>query len=126
MSSGDAEILVVGAGASGLSAAACLTRLGRRPVVLHRDARVGASWRGRYDRLHLHTTRRFSGLPFHPVPRSYGRFVAKDDYARYLEAYADRLGLDVRGGSRSARSGRSRKRVPGASRPRMGAGLPGP
>jgi putative flavoprotein involved in K+ transport len=98
MSSGDAEILVVGAGASGLSAAACLTRLGRRPVVLHRDARVGASWRGRYDRLHLHTTRRFSGLPFHPVPRSYGRFVAKDDYARYLEAYADRLGLDVRGG----------------------------
>jgi putative flavoprotein involved in K+ transport len=97
-SSAEAEIVVVGAGASGLSAAACLERRGRRPVVLHRDERVGATWRGRYDRLHLHTTRRFSGLPFHPIPRSYGRFVAKDDYARYLEDYAERLGLDVRGG----------------------------
>jgi cation diffusion facilitator CzcD-associated flavoprotein CzcO len=96
-STGEAEIVVVGAGASGLSAAACLARLGRRPVVLHRDERVGATWRGRYERLHLHTTRRFSGLPFHPIPRSYGRFVAKDDYARYLEGFADRLGLDVRG-----------------------------
>ena len=98
MSPRDAEILVVGAGASGLSAAACLERLGRRPVVVHRDDRVGATWRGRYDRLHLHTTRRFSGLPFHHVPDSYGRFVAKDDYARYLESYADRLGLEVHGG----------------------------
>ena len=96
--SAGAEVVVVGAGASGLSAAACLVRRGRPPVVLHRDERVGATWRGRYDRLHLHTTRRFSGLPFHPIPRSYGRFVAKDDYARYLEDYAERLGLDVRGG----------------------------
>jgi putative flavoprotein involved in K+ transport len=92
----EAEVVVVGAGASGLSAAACLARRGRRPVVLHRDERVGATWRGRYDRLHLHTTRRFSGLPHHPVPRSFGRFVAKDDYARYLEDYVERLGLEVR------------------------------
>lgn len=94
----EAEIVVVGAGASGLAAAACLVRRGRRPVLLHRDERVGATWRGRYDRLHLHTTRRFSGLPYHPLPRSYGRFVSKDDYARYLEEYAGRLALDVRGG----------------------------
>ena len=76
ISAQEAEIVVVGAGASGLSAAACLARQGRRPVVVHRDERVGATWRGRYDRLHLHTTRRFSGLPFHPIPHSYGRFVA--------------------------------------------------
>jgi putative flavoprotein involved in K+ transport len=96
VSAADAEILVVRAGA--LAAAACLARRGRRAVVLHQDERVGATWRGRYDRLHLHTTRRFSGIPFHPVPRSNGRFVAKDDYARYLEDYAERLGLDVCGG----------------------------
>ena len=69
-SSPDAEVVVVGAGASGLSAAACLARRGLPPVVLHRDDRVGATWRGRYDRLHLHTTRRFSGLPLHPLPRA--------------------------------------------------------
>lgn len=97
-SADDAEVVVVGAGASGLAAAAALTRRGRRPVVLHRDERIGATWRGRYERLHLHTTRRFSGLPYHPVPRTYGRFVAKDDYARYLEEYAEQLSLDVRDG----------------------------
>jgi putative flavoprotein involved in K+ transport len=94
----EAEVIVVGAGASGLAAAAALTKRGRRPAILHSDERVGATWRGRYDRLHLHTTRRFSGLPYHPVPRTFGRFVAKDDYARYLEHYAEDLGLDVHGG----------------------------
>jgi putative flavoprotein involved in K+ transport len=98
VSGNEAKIVVVGAGAWGLSVAACLRRRGRRPVVLHRDERVGAPWRDRYDRLHLHTTRRFSGLPGYPVPRSFGRFVAKDDYARYLEDYAAELELDVRGG----------------------------
>jgi putative flavoprotein involved in K+ transport len=94
----EAEVIVVGAGASGLAAAAALAKRGRRPTVLHRDERVGATWRGRYDRLHLHTTRRFSGLPYRPVPRTFGRFVAKDDYASYLEHYAEDLGLDVHGG----------------------------
>ena len=95
--------MVVGAGASGLAAAAALRRLGREPVVLERDERVGGTWSRRYDRLCLHTVRRFSGLPFDPMPRSFPRYVPKDLYAQYLAGYAERSGLTVRTGQRVER-----------------------
>lgn len=93
------EIAIVGAGASGLAAGAALKELGHEPVLFERDRRVGERWANRYDRLHLHTVRRFSGLPFHAVPRDRGRYVSKDAFAAYLRDYADRLGLDVRLGT---------------------------
>jgi putative flavoprotein involved in K+ transport len=89
-------VIVVGAGPSGLSTAGSLARLGTRATVLERDAEIGARWAERYDRLRLHTIRRFSGLAHHPLPRELPRYVAKDEFARYLRDYAVRLGLDVR------------------------------
>ena len=93
---GDVPVIVVGAGPAGLSTAGALARVGIRATVLERDAEVGARWAERYDRLRLHTVRRFSGLAHHPLPRELGRYVAKDEFARYLRDYAVRLGLDVR------------------------------
>ena len=90
------EIAVIGAGASGLGVAAALQRRGRRPVVLDRDDFVGGTWERRYERLRLHTARRFSGLPFHPIPRKFGAYVQKDCYARYLQQYVENMNLDVR------------------------------
>jgi putative flavoprotein involved in K+ transport len=95
----EARVVVVGAGASGLAAAGALKRKGFEPLVLEKDERIGGSWGRRYERLHLHTVRRFSGLPRVAIPKRYGRYVAKDDYARYLCDYADALGLDVRLGT---------------------------
>jgi putative flavoprotein involved in K+ transport len=91
-------VLVVGAGAGGLAVAAELGRRGVPVTVLERSDAVGASWRGRYDRLHLHTTRALSGLPGLPVPRVAGRWVSRDDVVRYLEAYARRHRVPVRTG----------------------------
>ena len=88
--------MIVGAGASGLAAAGALKRLGLEPVLLDKDERIGGTWARRYARLHLHTVRRFSGLPHFGIPHGYGRYVPKDLYARYLADYAERLGLDVR------------------------------
>ena len=98
-------MIVVGAGASGLAAAAALKRLGRPPIVLDRDERVGGTWARRYDRLCLHTVRRFSGLPFQPMPSSYPRYVPKDLYAAYLSDYARQAGIDVQLGRRVDRIG---------------------
>ncbi|MEU6125634.1 NAD(P)/FAD-dependent oxidoreductase [Streptomyces sp. NPDC047123] len=91
----DHPVYVVGGGPGGLAAAAALRARGVRAVVLEKSERVGASWRGHYDRLHLHTTRRLSALPGLPIPRSFGRWVSRDDVVRYLDKYAEYHRLDV-------------------------------
>jgi putative flavoprotein involved in K+ transport len=97
------EAVVVGAGPAGLAAAAMLQRGGVETVVLDRSDGVGASWRRHYDRLHLHTARWLSDLPGLAIPRRYGRWVARDDVVRYLEAYAAYHRLEVRLASEVAR-----------------------
>lgn len=88
--------VVIGAGPAGLAAAAELQRVGVETIVLDKADRVGASWAGHYDRLHLHTSRGLSGLPGYRIPRRYGRWVARDDVLAYLAEYAALHGLDVR------------------------------
>ena len=103
----DAEVLVVGAGPAGLAVAACLRRQGVEPVVVDRGTAVGDSWRARYDRLHLHTPRVQSALPGMRIPRSFGRWVAKDDVAEYLRRYAEHHGIAPRFGTEVLRLERS-------------------
>ncbi|GBQ03162.1 monooxygenase [Streptomyces spongiicola] len=91
----DRPVYVIGAGPGGLAVAAALRERGVRAVVLEKSDSVGASWRGHYDRLHLHTTRRLSGLPGLPMPRRFGRWVARDDVVGYLENYAEFHELDL-------------------------------
>jgi len=90
--------VVVGAGPAGLAAAARLQQTGVQTVVLERSYAVGSSWRSHYDRLHLHTSRRLSGLPGLPIDRREGRWVSRDGVVRYLERYARHHRLDVRPG----------------------------
>ncbi|MFJ8230745.1 flavin-containing monooxygenase [Streptomyces sp. NPDC094448] len=91
----DMPVYVIGGGPAGLATAAALREEGVRAVVLERAPAVGASWRGHYERLRLHTTRRKSALPGLPMPRSFGRWVSRDDVVRYLEKYAEFHELDV-------------------------------
>ncbi|MFE4453117.1 flavin-containing monooxygenase [Streptomyces sp. NPDC056796] len=88
-------VYVIGGGPGGLAVAAALREQGVRAVVLERSAAVGSSWRGHYDRLHLHTTRRWSALPGLAMPRRFGRWVSRDDMVRYLEKYAEHHELEV-------------------------------
>ena len=90
-------ITVIGAGASGLAAAAELKRAGEEVVVLERGE-VGAVWSSRYDRLHLHTVRWLSGLPGYGIPKRFGKWPARDRVAEYLKLYAAFHHLDVRPG----------------------------
>ncbi|NEE30483.1 NAD(P)-binding domain-containing protein, partial [Streptomyces sp. SID7982] len=88
-------VYVIGGGPGGLATAAALRARGVRAVVLEKSDRVGASWRGHYDRLHLHTTRRWSALPGLKMPRKFGRWVGRDDVVRYLEKYTEHHELEV-------------------------------
>ena len=99
---------VIGAGPSGLSAAAMLGRHGVDTQVLERDEAVAASWRRHYDRLHLHTVRWLSHLPGLRFSRGHGRWVHRDGVVRYLERYVEHHGIDVRPGVEVRRIERNR------------------
>jgi indole-3-pyruvate monooxygenase len=82
------DILVIGAGPAGLATSACLRREGVAHVVLEREGQIAAAWHRHYDRLHLHTTKTYSGLPLMPWPRAAPRYPAREQVVRYLQAYA--------------------------------------
>ncbi len=92
------DTVVVGAGQAGLAVGYYLARQGRDFVVLDAGARVGDSWRERWDSLRLFTQARYDGLPGMPFPAPPDACPTKDEMADYLEAYASRFGIPVRPG----------------------------
>ncbi|MGB1012696.1 MAG: flavin-containing monooxygenase [Nannocystaceae bacterium] len=88
------ETLVIGAGPAGLAMGACLRVGGRSFTLVERTASVGSRWRNHYDRLHLHTVRQLSHLPYLPMPRSYGRYPSREQFVAYLENYAKTFELE--------------------------------
>lgn len=104
------EAVVIGAGPAGLAAAAMLRRAGVDVVVVDKAEAVGASWRGHYDRLHLHTVRWLSHLPGYRFSSRHGRWVSRDGVVRYLEGYARHHGLELELGSAVERVDRDGER----------------
>ena len=80
-----------------------IRRRGLEPLVLERSGSVGASWRGHYDRLHLHTVRWLSHLPGFRIPRAHGRWVSRDAVVEYLERYAEHHELEIAFGTEADR-----------------------
>jgi putative flavoprotein involved in K+ transport len=94
------DTVIIGGGQSGLSVAYYLERAGIPFVILEAGARVGDSWRHRWDSLRLFTPARYDGLVGMPFPAPPHSFPTKDEMADYLAAYAERFGLPVRTGVR--------------------------
>lgn len=88
------SVIVIGAGPAGLAVGACLSRSDVPFIILEREDSVGASWRGHYDRLHLHTSKGTSALPFLPFPRHYPTYPSRDQVLEYLESYARTFDLE--------------------------------
>ncbi|CAH0348831.1 NAD(P)/FAD-dependent oxidoreductase [Aquabacterium sp. CECT 9606] len=81
-------VVVVGAGPAGLAVAACLQKKKVPCIVLEQHDHVGSSWLGHYHRLHLHTDKAHSALPFYDFPKSYPRYPSRQQVVDYLNAYA--------------------------------------
>lgn len=94
------ETLVIGAGPAGLAVAACLKRRGASFVIVEQSMAVGSSWRSHYDRVHLHTDRAHSALPFLGFPAGTPRYPSREQVITYLERYAQHFQLRPRFGER--------------------------
>ena len=57
-------------------------------IILEKEHQVGSSWRRHYERLHVHTIKSRSSLPFRSFDRNYPRYVPRALVVRYLEEYA--------------------------------------
>ena len=88
--------MVIGAGPAGLAVGACLSRANIPFTILDRGPNVAATWRTHYDRLHLHTNKGSSALPFIPFPRSYPRYPSRDQVVEYLESYGRAFEIEPR------------------------------
>jgi indole-3-pyruvate monooxygenase len=91
-----APVVIIGAGPAGLAVGACLRRQNIDFEILERSDRIASTWRRHYDRLHLHTARGTSALPFRPFPDHFPRYVSRDQLIEYLESYAEAFGLRPR------------------------------
>jgi cation diffusion facilitator CzcD-associated flavoprotein CzcO len=90
------DVVVIGAGPAGLAVGACLRTAGLDFIIFEKEPQLGSSWRRHYDRLHLHTIKRYSSLPLLPFPKDYPRYVPKDLMIKYLDMYAENFDLKPR------------------------------
>ena len=88
------DVVIIGASAAGLACAARLKQKGIPYVLLEKSTQVGQAWRDHYDRLHLHTNKAHSGLPFIPFSRDVPKYPSKQDVVDYLERYTRELALN--------------------------------
>jgi len=90
----DPDVLVVGGGHAGLSAAARLKQLNIDTLIVDRWPRIGDNWRKRYHALTLHNQVQVNHLPYMPFPPNWPTYIPKDKLANWFEAYVDVMELN--------------------------------
>jgi len=83
----EANTIIVGASISGLASAACLQKHGIEYIIIEKTNSVGTPWRNYYRRLHLHTNKRISNLPFKKFARTIPRYPSRQQVVDYLDDY---------------------------------------
>lgn len=89
------DVLVIGAGQAGLATGYHLKRRGLDFHVVEQSARLGDSWRKRYESLTLFTPRGLSALPSMQLTGDPDGYPSRHEFADYLESYAARWQLPV-------------------------------
>lgn len=85
--------LILGAGPSGLAIAARFEKNNIPYVIVEKSNRAGFMWTQHYERLHLHTLKEHSALPYLPYPDHYPAYIPRDQVAEYLANYATEMGI---------------------------------
>jgi lysine/ornithine N-monooxygenase len=91
-----AHTIIIGGGAAGLASAACLQKEDISFIVLEKQPVLAANWRNHYDRLHLHTSKNCSALPFKNFDNSVSKYPSRQQVVDYLERYATEFNIHPR------------------------------
>jgi dimethylaniline monooxygenase (N-oxide forming) len=100
----DADVVVIGAGSTGLAVLKALGDRGLAAECLERGSGVGGLWRyendnglsSAYASLRTNVSRLRMQYPSFPMPAAFGDFPHHTDMAAYLDDYADAFGLRAR------------------------------
>jgi putative flavoprotein involved in K+ transport len=76
------QVIIIGGGQAGLSVGHYLVEAGIDVLILEAAARIGASWRTRWDSLRLFTAATYAGLPGLSFPGDPNAFPGKDESRR--------------------------------------------
>ncbi len=79
--------LIVGASISGLACAAALQKAGIAYIIIEKHGQVAMPWRNHYERLHLHTSKRLSNLPYKKFDKNIPRYPGRLQVLDYLDDY---------------------------------------
>jgi len=79
--------LIVGASISGLASAASLQKEDIEYIIIEKEVQVATPWRKHYDRLHLHTNKNLSNLPYKKFGSTIPRYPSRQQVVDYLEDY---------------------------------------
>lgn len=90
------DVVVIGAGQSGLAASHALGKAGLSHVVLDAGGAPGGAWSRYYDSLTLFSPARFGELPGLAMAGDRNRYPTRDEAVHYLRRYAEHFALPVR------------------------------
>lgn len=79
--------LIVGASVSGLAVAACLRKQGIEYIIIEKETKAATPWHNHYDRLHLHTNKSLSALPYKNFSANVPRYPSRQQVVDYLDEY---------------------------------------
>ena len=88
------QTLIIGAGAAGLACAACLQKEGSEFILLEKNSQAGGSWRNHYERLHLHTSKAWSALPFKDFDDTMPKYPSRRQVVDYMDQYAKEMNIE--------------------------------
>jgi indole-3-pyruvate monooxygenase len=86
--------LIIGASISGLASAAALKKYKIDYLLLEKNGQTCSPWRTHYDRLHLHTSKAFSHLPYKKFNKDIPRYPSRQQVVDYLDDYQQTFGIE--------------------------------
>ena len=90
----ETNTIIIGASAAGLACAAQLKKRNIDFEILEKHRHVGHAWRNHYDRLHLHTNKSASDLPFVKWPVEDPKYPSRNQVVSYMENYCKTIGIE--------------------------------